>query len=341
MNENIFLPPILFLSILIVYEDIKGGKIPNRYLFFLLIISLVKLLFSSIINLRTLLFSVFVSLFLWLIGFWPSGDAKLFIIYSIFLSSEIALGIFEINVFLPFFLFYTPFLFWKVGKKVIINEVKKMFSFYNLYILFSVFFGFLWLVTLITAFFNLNIPTLGYFLIVILMIEIISRFAPFSLEVFYGILCLIRIFVEESIFTLNFWLDFLKLLGVYILIVKLPLSVTKNINIKEKKIEELKVGDVLAEGIILKNGRYVKESIPLSFTVFFKNFIHSVSDDGLTKKDVRLLKKLKKEGKIKFKTIKVYEPVPFALFLFIGFLLTFFIKGSCISLIRNYFWIKE
>ena len=344
MIEYVFYLTFAVINAIIVFEDLKIGKIRNFYVLILLLISILFIIYNyfemkiePISILEKILLSVGVAIFMWLVGFWPSGDSKLFIVWSIFLS-PLKNATFELNVLLPLFFIFFPFVLINTTKKKLISSLKKTFSGYRVYSVFTVFFGFSWLLMKVFQFLNLPQNFIIYFAIAFFMIEIVSKFAPFSLEVSYFIFCLVRLFLDPSVYTLEFWIRFIELILTYLIFVFLFLDLSLDLNTKTIKINKLKPGMVLFEGIVKKmeNGKvkYEKQQIPLSIFSWKINFIHNISDDGLTEEDVKLIKGLYKAGKIKFDEIKIHKPMPFAIFIVFGGFITLFFKANIIHLIK-------
>ncbi|MCD6371635.1 MAG: hypothetical protein J7L39_02845, partial [Candidatus Aenigmarchaeota archaeon] len=104
------------------------------------------------------------------------------------------------------------------------------------------------------------------------------------------------------------------------------LKISYELETVEIPIEKLKSGMRLAE-VIIKEGKTYKKvrSERYSLSDYLKGkflkAIHSTSEEGLSKYEVRKLKKLKKENKLTFETIRVYKVIPFGIFIFIGNLL--------------------
>jgi len=101
---------------------------------------------------------------------------------------------------------------------------------------------------------------------------------------------------------------------------------------------KLKPGMILAEGIFRERGRlqkirFLQSSLVESLQQRRKKFIHSIGE--LTEKDVKLLKKLRKEGRIMFGKILVYETHPFAIFILLGYVITFLTGTDFISVVLN------
>lgn len=100
--QFLFLLPLLIIGIISSYDDIKYGKIRNKYLKFALIYVLFLYLFLNLYSILihknnsqyfiNLFFNGLISLvlgyLLWYFDWWSAGDAKLFFIYSLLIPLE-------------------------------------------------------------------------------------------------------------------------------------------------------------------------------------------------------------------------------------------------------------
>lgn len=104
--DYIFLPALLFISVIAAYEDIKLGKIRLKWIKFGLVYSIsayslfyLLVVFNvayyggvNFLYIKSLLVNALISLIvaylLWKLGAWAAGDAKLFIIYSLLIPLE-------------------------------------------------------------------------------------------------------------------------------------------------------------------------------------------------------------------------------------------------------------
>ncbi len=112
-----FLPIILIIGIFTSYQDIKYNKIKNKWIVYSIVVSIVlnMLLFFKDFNLDyyktfliNLILTIIICIVLWLLGYWPAGDAKLIIAYTFLLP----LTVYSINHFYSFpniFLFINIF----------------------------------------------------------------------------------------------------------------------------------------------------------------------------------------------------------------------------------------
>ncbi len=93
MNPNILIPLILFLGIITSYEDVRYGKIRNKWLFLallgLFVYYVLNFSFPSqfhpynyyLLALANLGGAFAFGLVLWLLRFWSAADAKLYIVF--------------------------------------------------------------------------------------------------------------------------------------------------------------------------------------------------------------------------------------------------------------------
>ena len=342
---DIILYSLFIVTLIIIsYEDLKKGKIRNILLIALFFLAAGALFYRgitygfSVSILYQILFSSLISFLLWFSGFWPSGDAKLFIACSIFLFSLLpnVFNTFTINIFLPFFLFYLFFLPIKTNKGEVKKAFKRAFGGYEIFLISTIFFGLVWIIAQLFSFFGLPTNFFVYIFVLFLIIEVVNKISPFNLEFFYVICAIIRVFLDyRTIYTTTFWITFLKMIIVYQFFVSFILKLSLNVNMKKVKIGELEPGMVLSEGIVKVKDKnkvtYEKKNIGfLSLILPKKNFIHNTTDDGLTVDDVKNIKNIKKEGKISFDELTVHKPIPFAVFILIGFVLTLLLKQNIV-----------
>jgi Flp pilus assembly protein protease CpaA len=365
--ELLNLPMIIFIGLITSYQDIKYRKIKNKwvltgiiYSFITLIIVLFYLKFKNLplnleyikIHFLNFLISFGVGFFFWLCRLWTAGDAKLFLTYSALIPLSTyewgEIGLFPsyillINTFAPVFLYFLINIILKIKPKIIIKELKNTLN-PRLVLAFAVFiFGFNVVTNLV---FNLlgipsNIVVSGIFLL-ILMIFVYNVLKIDFIKAGL-VLSVIRIILEyDSIFSFSFLMMFLYQLAFFLLLRYFVLNLGYHVFSKHIYIEDLKPGMSLAEDIIKKNSKYQKsKEISISFlqSIFdtFEKKKESVLQDQtkLTKKDVELIKKLHSQNEIKEHTILIFEKIHFALFIFLGVLLTIIFRGNFLIFIRN------
>jgi len=195
---------------------------------------------------------------------------------------------------------------------------------------------------------------------IVLIIISSLKISKKNLDVYLLILIsIIRLILDKSIYTWNFFINIIILLIIYRLILTLingsALKLSKEIFTKEINIEELKPGMVLSESII-KKGKISKiefqkflntfenksekiEYIKFKDEYYLKqtksmNLKKSIIDEepeGLT------LEQIKEIKKIGFKKIRISQTIPFAPFIFFGVIITLLVKGNIIIFLRMLF----
>jgi len=358
----LYLLPILAFGLISTYWDMKKGIIKNKLILAMLITAVIVhissiLLSPSLFNLlptfvMNMVFSIFVGLLLWVISIWPAGDAKLFIAFS----SLIPLGLFGnldspfvsfdflINTFVPIFFAMFIFLLVKSKSSAIKKSLKFTFNPYNMFMVFIVVVGFLWFIIKSVAFLGI---LMNYFVIIIILfviMEVFNKIVPINLEYAYVFLVIIRLILDyRTVFTLGYLYELISIIFAFVIVRYFVIDLGFHGFTLPKKIEDLKPGMCLAEGIAEseeKGVNYEKKriiffSLPQALMEKRKvKFIHGVSFDGLSKKDVEKIKKLRKDGKIPFDEIMVHVSTPFAVFLFIGIVLTIILQTNFVTYLR-------
>lgn len=358
--------PILAFGLISTYWDIKKGIIKNKLILAMfttaVIVHISSILLSpSLFNMLPFFvmnvgFSIFVGVLLWIVSIWPAGDAKLFIAYSSLIPLELFKHLnspfvsfeFLINTFVP--VFFAMFIFLLVKSKP--SEIKKSLKFtfnpYNMFMVFIVIVGFLWFIIRSVAFLGIF---MNYFIIIFILfviMEIFNKIVPVNMEYAYVFLVILRLIVDyRTVFTLGYLYELLSIIFAFVIVRYFVIDLGFHGFTIAKKIKDLKPGMCLAEGIAEseeKGVNYEKKRI-----VFFSlpqalmekrrvKFIHSVSFDGLSKKDVEKIKKLRKGGKIPFDEVMVHVSTPFAVFLFIGIVLTFILQTNFVIYLKSIYF---
>lgn len=326
-----FLPLILALGIITSYEDVKYGKIRNKWVICALGIAVIvyaSLFLLGMINsdflaqtAMNLLFVLIVSFLTWFFGFWSAGDAKLFTAYT----ALIPLAIFKqpsafsfpfvhllANTAIPAFIFPFSKIIKEWSKSVkIIREMLTMEK--ALLWLLSIF-ALSWIAQLI--FFYLKISSnfmLGLFLFIFIfsILQKTSQKLRISPIVPLLAISVIRIGMDfSSILTINFLASFLSMTVVYGLVI-LALFSLGGLFTTPIKLEDLKAGMLPAEKIIGENGKYRKIGIESTSRA-----------ESLTKEDIKRILALHKQGKLPFDDFLIQQTLPFAPFMFLGAILT-------------------
>ncbi len=165
------------------------------------------------------------------------------------------------------------------------------------------------------------------------------------MEYVYIALLVIRFIIDyRTVLTLGYAYELATIIFAYIIIRYFVIDLGFQGFTKTVKIKDLKPEMCLAEGICKtgnKEAEYEKKRIMFLSTIQAMSergkakFIHETSFDGLTRKDVGKIKKLRKDGKILFDEIMIHTTTPFAFFLFIGILLTILLQTNFITYIKT------
>lgn len=362
----LYLLPVLAFGLISTYTDIRKRIIHNKLILIMLVTSVVMhtlslifypSLWVSIPNfLINMGFSILVGILLWAISLWPAGDAKLFIAYS----SLIPLGLFVnygnpfvsfdflINTFVPIFFVMFIFLIIKSKPSEIKKSLKFTFNPYTMFMVFIVIVGFLWFIIEGVAFLGILLNYFVIILILFVIMEIFNKIIPVNMEYAYVFLVILRLILDyRTVFTLGYLYELISIIFAFVIVRYFVIDLGFHGFTVPKKIKDLKPGMCLAEGIAEskeKDVNYEKKRI-----VFFSfiqamsekrkvKFIHNVSFDGLSKKDVEEIKKLRREGKILFDEVMVHVSTPFAVFLLIGIVLTILLQTNFVIYLRNIYF---
>lgn len=310
-----------------------------------------------------------IGLVMWHWTIWSAGDAKLFTLFSFLLPLEfysntylsyfpsfalllnifiVALTIFLITLILNF-IFYIL----RREKKVLTKKEKDIqrkkikmgiFSFIkeilNLLVIFFVMVSLIG-ITLrsslkeeLTYFFDtiLGLENWVLFIAVLGIFIFLIRFLKKLKKLFYAmaILLLIWLFYAWFKFGQSPLLTIKPMLGTTAMLVFGGLMFRKAFDwyvnkkeIREMDIKNIKTGTRLTEESlrILENKSETKK--------FFKESIGRIHSDGLSKEQVLFLKKFAENKKIE--KLKIYKLSPFAIWIFIGLIITILFKGSIIQ----------
>jgi hypothetical protein len=310
---------------------------------------------------------------MWYWAIWSAGDAKLFTLFSFLLplkfysntylfyfpSFALLLNIFivALTIFLIMLIWNFVFYVFKRDKKILTKEEKDIkrkkmkttiFSFIkevlNLLVVFFVMINLIGIIFRsslkeeLTYFFNtilglenwvLFIAVLGFFIFLI-------RFLKKLKKLFYAIaiFLLIWLFYAWFKFGQSPLLTIKPMLGTTAMLVFGGLIFRKTFDwhVNKKEIQEIDIKNI-------KTGtRLTEESLRMlenksKTKKFFKQSIGKVHSDGLLEEQVLFLKKFAESKKIE--KLKIYKLSPFAIWIFIGLIVTIILKGSILQLILS------
>jgi len=354
-----FLPAIIALGIITSYEDIKLGKIRNRWIIAALVFSVAmniilflktgELYWAAILAINFLI-SVLLSFALWSFGFWSAGDAKLFIAYSALIPAA-AYSRSDFDFFPSFYLFLNtivPYFIFLLAKSIFSSprkRIKKAFfsAAKSFPLLFLSFLAIGWLADLVNSHFfrtrNLVeifvIYALVYFVTDLVLTGLVKKFKLKKIKTWhiYAMIFIARIVISPEIFTDYSALATMLLSSLaYALIIRTTRNICTSGLARRVKIKDLRTGDIPAEGIFRLKKNYAKRAVSEKDFIFNKSLL-SMEAEGLTNEDLARIRALAKRKKLGFRTISVYETVPFAPIIFFGALLTIISNGIFINLV--------
>lgn len=351
---------ISVIGLITIYTDLKWRVIKNKVVLLGLISAPFIHIYSILENpslaplipflAQNVLFSIFIAVLLWYTHIWPAGDAKLFIAYSsllpldVFAVTKSFLSFdFLINTFVPIFFLMFGMLLLRSKKSDIKKSLKKAFDPYTLSLSTIVIIGFLWAILEFMEMLGVPQNYLIQMVMLFLIIEVFNKIIRFNMEYLYVVFAVIRILIDyRGVFSFDFAYYLITLLLLFISFRYFVVDLAFRSYTRRKHVKELRVGDCLAEGIIKKDdGKYDKEEITQYNIIQIlkdrkeKKYIHGTSFSGLSENEVAKIKKLHKEGKLNFEIVSVHTITPFALFLFLGVLMTSLFGTNFVLFLRN------
>ena len=285
------MPAILILGVITSYEDIRFGKIRNKWIIFALICSFITyaaligfylskggIRSEYLIELGTnFLFSIVVGFGLWYMNVWTAGDGKLFIafcaliplsVYSWGYQKWIPSFTLLTNIFIPALLIMIVFMLFKAKmkdvKKVSIGFLNEFFKLKQLINSIMVLFAIYWVTQILLSLIGLGNNYLLNIVLTMILMSIAQKKLKNKVLYFMLAISLIRLIIDKSIYTSSFLINFLILLFIWKFIRSfLQGSLSKlGQEIFAAKIDTdiLKPGMVLSE-TIEKKGKITKEEL--------------------------------------------------------------------------------
>ncbi|MFC1754972.1 prepilin peptidase [Thermoproteota archaeon] len=344
----LFLPVIICLGILVAIDDMKRGKIPNKYIIAAFGISIIfnTLLFMNnqiftshlfFLGLNVL-FAGIIGFTLWYFNLWGAGDAKLltafvaliplhtlrFVIDKNFPLIDIA-----VNVFLPACLFLVVLALIKSDMKSKKQLLKESFMPKDIMISLIGIFSVSWLtryilteLSIYSRFLNLAAVMLGIYL---LRRVLKDEYLNVALAV-----AVFRIALDRFIFTSSFLKSYAFLAVFYftmILITKLTTLYTRPV-----KITDLKEGMVPTPYQELTMVSKVKGSDRPR--VWKSKAPGNILKQGLNKQALKWFHGIYYSGELRTHHLLVQETISFAPAIFLGVLLTVLLRGNIILFLK-------
>lgn len=364
----LLLPGILLLGLATSYTDLKYGKIRNRHLLIAMIYGLavhVIYFYTKYINASlsmpelietgtNFMIAVIVAYMLYHTAIWTAGDAKLFMIYALLVPIQIyerghvpffpAIAVL-INTFVPFFVFYFIRLIVFAQKKRKLGALKNSLNPKRILALALSIFALMWPIRILSGLLGAYNPLLAqlfsnFFIVVLVLFLLMSILEKMLLLNFIKmtiVTAVLRLLLDRSIYTMVFLRQFIIIIISFVIVRFFILQLTHSIYVKHVDIHLLRKGMVPAERVFKRKDTYRKAPL-LFFSLFSymkqpsEDDIFDIRPEGLSDKDCRRLRKLKRENKITFDHLKVHQVLPFAVFLFIGVMVTIIAKGNIFAL---------
>jgi hypothetical protein len=350
------LPAILLFGIATSLEDHKKGKIRNiwiisaiGYSFFILFTAV-----SSMLLLRTPLnysyitdyfvnigFALSSGFIIWYIGLWSAGDAKLFLAYASLLPLTVySFGyiphfpsfIILINTFVPLLAFFFFRIFIQKNIRKRLSKLKFFVNPKNLLSMLISILGISWLIGFVSSLIGIQLDIFSHLFFLLIVYTILEKTLPIPIYEVGIILSILRLaFDFNNIISLQFLFGFIRNVLSFVVIKYLLIELSHDIFTTPVFIENLKPGMVPAEIIYKEGKKYKKKSITFSSlfdTLKKKRKLKPLFEQALKEKDIEKLKILHKKGLFESHQLKVHQMIPFALFMFMGVLLTIIFQGN-------------
>jgi len=386
--DYLFLPILFLIALITSYQDLKFGKIKNKWIilglgyglliFFLFFIwglvaqPITEFYYSSIKHLSSdsplpvftiqnfylktalinFLIAIIISFLMWHFSAWSAGDAKLFLVFALLLPLKYYYKTFLpffpsfvllVNIFIPIFIFLSIkalFFCWKllikeIKEKKVLKSIKELFKnnivdISRLLILFLTMFLSAQLFQRMANFSFLNntnkqlTALIIIYLISVPLTKTLKNKKIFFAFIIFSIFALTIGFVYyKEVFIEMFWrvlymvMFFLVLIG---LLRKVLNSYIEERGIKEIKIENLKPNSQISQEFLSN----IKKELPEVYKSIQKERYFQPETLDLIKNFCINQKRT---------TISIYKSFPFAVWMFLGLILTIILKGSLFSLI--------
>jgi len=371
------LPAILAIGIITSYEDVRFGKIRNKWVILALLYafamySALILFYMSkggisegyLMELGTnFLFSLIIGFGLWYMAIWSAGDGKLFIAYSALIPLSaysrgyqkwVPSSMLLINVFMLGLIAMIAIMLFKTKtkdiKKVSLGFLKDFFKPKQLIDSIVHLFAIFWIVEIL-----LNLAGLGssYFLKIVLTIVAISIMQnKLKNKAFYLmiLISLLRFFIDKSVYSISFVVNFIILILIWRFVrsfLKGSLSkLGQELFSKEVNVSKLKPGILLSETIVKKDLKEINQkkqkalkAIKYKGSYYIRRSKSHMGGESFIDEEPEGLtdKQIDILKDIGIKKVRVTQTIAFAPFMFLGTILTLVSNGNILILIRALF----
>ncbi|HLD87400.1 MAG TPA: hypothetical protein VJB12_05030 [Candidatus Nanoarchaeia archaeon] len=361
------LPAIVILGIATSYGDLTHGKIKNKWIAYALLYSLAALVVAIIVLYLqgkpvsmiyvmryaiNLLFAALAGILLWRMGLWSAGDGKLFIAYAALIplslysaASATYFPSFLIlaYTFVPIMIFWLSRILLQSSTKAKIALLRKMAAPGFLLDTFLSIFAFMWLGTVIFSYLSVTFPVAVNPFTLLIFVLVAMMTLRDVLNVPYRRACIVIsalaiVFNHGRIFSVQFLLQLVVVFALYLFLRHFILNLAFEVFSTSLYVEKLRPGMVVAENYAKKGWWCRKKRLPpLGFFPASwrkdpkEKLILSSGSKGLTAEEVKMVKRLHSQGRIREHTVRVYQTVPFSPFMFLGVMLTIIFQSGILS----------
>jgi len=352
---------IVILGFFISKDDIRMGKIRNKYVLLAILLGFI-VQFIAIFPLENQLrlFGMWIFQFIgafilgvliWVLGLWSPGDAKLFAAFfsilpvtMLFSTSLIQIHLL-INATVPVFAYLLIIGLLKSNKQKLKFMFQNSFSPRRIAMYLLMIFSLGWIVNLLLGLLRNNnlisipetvltttvgIMLLGQLITYIANYPVLKKSGINEIKILIAISILHVLLNFEQILLLEFWKNFILITVAYGILFTFVSSVSVLFT-KAIPVKDLKKGMFLAEMPVIKGK--LSNIIPLFSTnqKFPGKPLFKPKNEGLSSADINKLKKMH------IRDLHIHQTIPFAPFIVIAALLTLFLKTNIVSLIISFF----
>lgn len=355
----LFLPGILFLGFITSYQDIRYGKIRNKWIIVGLIYTLIIYLFVIFVlklpveqefiiqSLANMIIATLFGFLLWHLGLWTAGDGKLFTAFALM----IPLSIYNAEGFIPYFpslnliinAFFPITVFFFVNMLIVTTwgqkkeSIKKAF---NLRIILESvvgLFAILWLWSILINSLQIQVHWFYSLFFIFFLFSMISYIMSKYLLLVAGAVSFLRLILDRSVYSLEFVLIFSTMMFIFIVFRYFISELSFHAYTKKVRIDDLKPGMIPAEAFYSEDKEYKIRRFDL-FNLFSyingKDDVIDFKSEGLDEEGLKKIKTLAKNHK-GLEYFQIQDTLPFAPFMFLGAIITWISAGNIFIALKD------
>lgn len=350
VEDGAFISNILFILLLGVitsYEDARKNKISNKYVAMATVFAfLTNVLWSylspapaetKMLYIQATLLNAFlafaVGFLLWRCGIWRAGDGKLFFAYSFLLPiSTYYYGFVMyfpsftilLNTLVPTFLLLTLNVWVTTSNEEKFKILRGLMNPRNIVYAFLSLINIQWILSILFKLLSIKDTIAPTYLSILALLFITDRFQELIYKTSIPLFLLRLFFDYETLLSPTLIIQFTLMFAFFILLIPFITNLGSFRFNDRVKLTRLKPGMCCAERIVRK-GRFYERSSTAKRGILKMNY------ESLTADDIERLKRLSKQGKVRFDELVIRHTIPFAPLLFLGVLLTILLKGDIIT----------